>query len=43
VENKEIVLKTDSNIELYDNFSAKVVPGNGKISYDSDLTGLKKK
>lgn len=43
VENKEIVLQTDSNIELCDNFSARVVPGNGKISYDSDLTGLKKK
>ncbi|MDP2338682.1 MAG: hypothetical protein Q8N05_19980 [Bacteroidota bacterium] len=42
VENKEIFLKTSSNIELYDNFSAKVVPGNGKITVESDLTGLKK-
>lgn len=42
VENKEILLKTSSNIELYDDFSAKVVPGNGKIIVESDLTGLKK-
>ena len=42
VENKEIVLKTTSNIELHENFVAKVSPGNGKIVYESDLTGLKK-
>ncbi len=42
VENKEILLKTSSNIELSDDFSAKVNPGNGKIIIESDLTGLKK-
>ena len=42
VENKEILLETSSNIELYDDFSAKVNPGNGKIIIESDLTGLKK-
>jgi len=42
VENKEILLKTFSNIELYDNFSAKVTPGNGRITVESDLAGLKK-
>lgn len=42
VENKDIFLKTSSNIELFDNFSARVVPGNGKIVVESDLTGLKK-
>jgi len=42
VENKEIFLKTSSNIELSDDFSAKVVPGPGKIMVESDLTGLKK-
>jgi hypothetical protein len=42
VENKEIFLKTSSNIQLYDDFAAKVDPGNGKIIVESDLTGLKK-
>ena len=42
VDNKEILLKTSSNIELSDDFSARVVPGNGKIIIESDLTGLKK-
>ena len=42
VENKEIILKTSSNIELSDDFLAKIVPGNGKITVESDLTGLKK-
>lgn len=42
VDNKEILLKTSSNIELYDDFSANVIPGNGKIIVESDLTGLKK-
>lgn len=41
VENKEIYLKTSSNTELSDDFSAIVTPGNGKIIVDSDLTGLK--
>lgn len=42
VENKEILLKTSSNIELHDDFFAKVNPGNGKIAVVSDLTGLAK-
>ena len=42
VENKEILLKTSSNMELYDDFSARVIPGNGIITIESDLTGLKK-
>ena len=42
VENKEILLKTSSNIERHDNFSAKVIPGNGSITVESDLTGLRK-
>jgi len=42
VQNKEISLKTSSSIEINDNFSAKVTPGDGKITVDSDLTGLKK-
>ncbi len=37
VKDKEILLKTSSSIELYDNFSAKVIPGKGKITVDSDL------
>lgn len=41
VENKEILLKTSSNIELCEDFSAKVIPGKGKITVESDLTGLK--
>ncbi|HUX94970.1 MAG TPA: hypothetical protein VMV47_04490 [Bacteroidales bacterium] len=40
VENKEILLKTSSNTELYDDFKANVIPGNGKITVKSDLTGL---
>lgn len=43
VENKVIFLKTSSNIETYDDFSAVVIPGNGKITVDSDLTGLKQR
>lgn len=42
VENKEIFLKTSSNIELNDVFSAKVLPGKGRITVESDLTGLRK-
>lgn len=41
VDNKEIILRTTANVEVDDNFSAVVVPGNGKITVDSDLTGLK--
>ena len=42
VPNKEIVLKTSSNLEFHDDFSAKVSPGPGRITVDSDLTGLKR-
>ncbi len=38
---KEIELKTSSNIELGENFSAKIIEGGGRISVQSDLTGLK--
>jgi len=41
VEGKEIFLKTSSNIELNDSFSATVIPGGGKIVVESDLKGLK--
>ena len=41
VDGKEILLKTSSSIELRDDFSARVVPGNGRIRVESDLTGLK--
>jgi hypothetical protein len=41
VDKKEVLVKTASSIELSDNFSAKVVPGNGNIEVASDLTGLK--
>ncbi|NWJ52486.1 MAG: hypothetical protein HXX14_16630 [Bacteroidetes bacterium] len=42
VDGKEIILKTSSNIELNNDFSVKIVIGNGKITVESDLTGLKK-
>lgn len=42
IPNKEIVLKTASSVELSDRFSASVVAGDGKISVDSDLKGLRK-
>jgi hypothetical protein len=38
---KEVLLKTASSMELSDEFSANVVPGNGKIELASDLTGLR--
>ena len=41
VDGKEIMLKTASSMEYYEEFSARVVPGNGKITVESDLTGLK--
>ena len=41
VENKEIELKTASNLEYYDTFTARVIPGQGRIGVHSDLTGLK--
>ncbi|WP_080058420.1 glycoside hydrolase family protein [Spirosoma aerolatum] len=39
---KQIVVKTTGSIETGDNFSANVVPGQGNIQVESDLTGLKK-
>jgi len=41
VENKEIFLKTSSNVELNEDFVARVTPGGGRISIESDLSGLK--
>ena len=38
---KEIVLKTSSNFELGENFSAKIIEGGGRISVQSDLTGIR--
>lgn len=38
---KEIKLKTSANIELGENFSAKIIEGDGKVTFKSDLTGLK--
>ena len=37
---KEIELMTSSNFELGKDFSAKIIEGGGKISVQSDLTGL---
>jgi hypothetical protein len=42
VPRKVISLKTAGSIELSDDFSAVVVPGEGSIAVDSDLTGLRK-
>jgi hypothetical protein len=42
VSNKQIDLKSVASIELYDNFSAKVISKEEQIIIDSDLTGLKK-
>jgi len=42
VDGKQILLKTSSNIEINNDFTATVVPGNGIITVESDLTGLKK-
>jgi hypothetical protein len=39
---KEARLKTTGSVEMQKDFSAVVSPGAGKISVDSDLTGLKK-
>jgi hypothetical protein len=38
---KEILLKTSASIEVFDGFTARVMPGNGHIEVASDLTGLK--
>jgi hypothetical protein len=40
VDNKIIYLNTSNNIKVNDDFSAKVIPGNGKVIIDSDLTGI---
>ena len=42
VPNKIITFKTTASTELSDQFSAAVVSGGGKITVESDLTGLKK-
>ncbi len=42
VDGKEIFLKTFGNVELNKGFSANIAAGNGKITVESDLTGLKK-
>ena len=41
IKGKEVLLKTSSSIELHDNFTAKVIPGEGTIKIQSDLTGLR--
>ncbi len=41
VEKKSILLKTTASSWKYGDFSAKVIPGNGVISAESDLPGLK--
>jgi hypothetical protein len=40
-EDKQIKLRTSSNVELGESFSARVIPGPGEIDVQSDLTGLK--
>lgn len=42
VDNKKIVVKTVSSVELHDSFAAQVVAGNGTVVVESDLTGLKR-
>lgn len=41
VPGKEIELKTTASVEYYDTFSARVLEGPGRITVDSDLSGLK--
>lgn len=41
VDNKEIVVRTSASVELGEGFSARVVPGTGRITVESDLTGLR--
>ncbi|EPR66266.1 hypothetical protein [Cyclobacterium qasimii] len=40
---KEIEIKTSSNMEIGENFSAKIIDEVGKVSVQSDLTGLENK
>ena len=42
VPNKVIVLKTSASVELSEKFLAAVIPGGGRITVESDLSGLKK-
>jgi hypothetical protein len=42
VPDKQIELKTSGSLELADDFSAVITPGSGKITVESDLSGLKK-
>ena len=42
VPRKTITLKTSANVQLSEDFSAKVIPGGGVITVESDLTGLRK-
>ena len=35
-----VVLKTTASVEIEDEFSARIVPGDGTIFVESDLTGL---
>jgi len=40
VANKVVMLKTTASVELGDEFSARIIPGDGTICVESDLTGL---
>jgi len=40
VANKVVALKTTASVELGDEFSARIIPGEGTIVAESDLTGL---
>ena len=40
VADKVVVLKTTASVEIEDEFSARVIPGDGSIFVESDLTGL---
>jgi hypothetical protein len=41
VADKDVVLRTSANIAVHDEFAARVVPGPGHITVDSDLPGLR--
>jgi hypothetical protein len=42
VPGKQIALKTSGSLELSESFKASVVAGEGNVTVDSDLTGLRK-
>ena len=42
VANKQIVLSTSASVQMHDSFSARVIPGPGTVTVESDLTGLKR-